>query len=322
MNETQAIAVREQAIPTAALPFERSVEQVLARVEKVRQIMERVMKPGRHYGIIPGTDKPTLLDPGAELLNTTFMLDPQYDVVDKERDGDHLTAIVRCTLYHIPTGLRVASGMGSCSSKETKYAFRNATRQCPTCGKEAIIKGKEEYGGGWLCWKKKEGCGTKYKDGDKQIEEQTVGKVPNENLADQWNTIVKMACKRSLKDAVLNATAASDIFAQDLENETDAPVAAPTRDKEVPQPSQEHGETPPPPAATGASDWRAEFTAATAKFLPHLAPNTYKRLLGEYGYEREEQIPDRETAVKIYKTLELMVDQKTKEKPKHEGLPV
>jgi hypothetical protein len=34
---------------------------------------------------------------------------------------------------------------------------------CPKCGKDAIIKGKEEYGGGYLCFKKKGGCGAKFK---------------------------------------------------------------------------------------------------------------------------------------------------------------
>jgi len=33
---------------------------------------------------------------------------------------------------------------------------------CPACGVAAIIKGKEEYGGGWLCFKKNGGCGTKF----------------------------------------------------------------------------------------------------------------------------------------------------------------
>ena len=34
--------------------------------------------------------------------------------------------------------------------------------ECPKCGAEAIIKGKEEYGGGWLCWKEKGGCNAKF----------------------------------------------------------------------------------------------------------------------------------------------------------------
>jgi hypothetical protein len=33
---------------------------------------------------------------------------------------------------------------------------------CPKCGAAAIIKGKAEYGGGWVCFKKKGGCGAKF----------------------------------------------------------------------------------------------------------------------------------------------------------------
>ncbi len=43
-------------------------------------------------------------------------------------------------------------------------------------------------------------------------------KVENENVADQFNTLLKMAKKRALVDAVLTATAASDVFTQDLED--------------------------------------------------------------------------------------------------------
>lgn len=35
-------------------------------------------------------------------------------------------------------------------------------KTCPKCGKPAIIKGKAEYGGGWLCYKAKGGCGAKF----------------------------------------------------------------------------------------------------------------------------------------------------------------
>lgn len=42
--------------------------------------------------------------------------------------------------------------------------------------------------------------------------------VPNDKLSDQHNTVLKMACKRGLVAATLNATAASDIFTQDIED--------------------------------------------------------------------------------------------------------
>lgn len=205
--ETQPLAMRH----------ELSVEEVLARIHKVHQTMEKAMVQDHHYGVIPGTKKPSLLKPGAELLNVMFRLDPQYQTVDR-LEGDHLTVTSTCTLWHIPTGQRWGSGQGSCSTRESKYAWRDQQRTCPECGKAAIIKGKAEYGGGWLCFKKKEGCGAKYRDGDELIESQATGRIPNPDLPDTWNTVTKMANKRSLVAAVLNVTAASDIFTQDLED--------------------------------------------------------------------------------------------------------
>jgi hypothetical protein len=42
---------------------------------------------------------------------------------------------------------------------------------CPSCGKvDAVIKGKEEYGGGWVCWKRKNGCGHGWQDAPKEKE--------------------------------------------------------------------------------------------------------------------------------------------------------
>jgi len=41
-----------------------------------------------------------------------------------------------------------------------------AMLKCPACGAQAVIKGKAEYGGGWLCWKKRGGCGEKFADTD------------------------------------------------------------------------------------------------------------------------------------------------------------
>lgn len=194
-----------------------SVGDVRSQVNLIQRVMREVMKDGQHYGTIPGTPKPTLYKAGAEKLCLTFRLDPQYDSVERY-EGAHLTVKSKCTLYHITSGQRFGSGEGSCSTRESKYAYRSAAIKCPVCGKESVIKGKEEYGGGWVCFKKKDGCGAKFKDGDATIESQPRGRAPNEDLADQYNTVLKMANKRSLVAAVLNATAASDIFTQDIED--------------------------------------------------------------------------------------------------------
>lgn len=194
-----------------------SAQDVTEQVTLIQQVMQAAMKKNEHYGVIPGTDKPTLLKPGAEKLCLTFRLGPDYDVFETY-DGNHYTVRAKCTLVHTPTQNKMGAGDGLCSTKESKYAYRQAGRKCPQCQKEAIIKGKEEYGGGWLCYNKKGGCGAKFADEAPEIVEQEIGRVANDNLADCYNTILKMACKRALVAAVLNVTAASDIFTQDLDD--------------------------------------------------------------------------------------------------------
>lgn len=215
------------------------VEQLLARVKKIRAVQAEVMQEGLHYGKIPGVDKPTLLKPGAEMLGMTFQLDPQFSI-DERREGDHLECVVTCTLYHIPTSHRVGSGIGSCSTRESKYAYRKGERKCPECGQAAIIKGKEQYGGGWLCWNKpekgKHGCGAKFVDGDKTIENQDAGRVANPDIADQYNTVRKMACKRAHVAAILFACGASELFTQDVE---DMPRNDNAGDDEAPRQGQQ-----------------------------------------------------------------------------------
>ena len=51
------------------------------------------------------------------------------------------------------------------SAPVAKPAGVPAPAPCPVCGKRAIIKGREEYGGGWLCFNKRGGCGAKWPEG-------------------------------------------------------------------------------------------------------------------------------------------------------------
>ena len=284
-------------------PRELTVVAVLDQVQKIQELMARAMIKGEHYGVIPGTQKPTLLKAGAEKLCLLFRLDPQYDVVSSIEESAFISFTIRCTLYHMVTGQRVGSGLGSCSSRESKYAFRNAARVCPSCGRETIIKGKAGFGGGWICWKAKGGCGDKWPEGADAIEGQAQGKIPAENIWDQHNTILKMSSKRALAAAVLNATAASDIFTQDLEDSPEAgdadvieaqtaerstaphqptpPVAqqrpATARPAPTPKPAQSGG-----PHSGGARipDWSTFWREANRKYPPDHARDGVNEKLG------------------------------------------
>jgi hypothetical protein len=62
---------------------------------------------------------------------------------------------------------------GNSLQADNKPIAKSAT--CPTCGKDAIIKGKAEYGGGWLCYKQKGGCGAKFTVDPSEISHQPAG---------------------------------------------------------------------------------------------------------------------------------------------------
>jgi hypothetical protein len=214
-----------QAIEVAPTMDGMSIERVVARFNKIEEIKQRAMVPNIDYGIIPGTNsKPTLMKPGAEKLCVLFELGTREPIIKEIREGDHYTVNASVTLFHIPTGRDIGTGMGSCSTREKKYAYRDAQRKCPACGKEAIIKGKQEFGGGFLCFAKKGGCGVKFSEKDPAITSQSVGQVENPDLPDAWNTVLKIAIKRGLVDGVLRATGSSAYFTQDIEDFDDHPA--------------------------------------------------------------------------------------------------
>lgn len=195
-----------------------------ARLKEFQEFVNEYMKKDEDYGLIPGIDKPSLFQPGADKLSELYGLAPTFPDERTIRNVDwSLTPAlfdyeVTCVLVSKRTGMVVAEGKGSCSSYEAKYRWRDQKKKCPLCQAEAIIKGKEEYGGGWLCWAKREGCGGKFKDGDPAIEAQKTGRIPNEDIADIKNTILKMAQKRAKIAAVLCATRSSGVFTQDVED--------------------------------------------------------------------------------------------------------
>lgn len=201
-----------------------SIESAVERYNAVTEFVSRVLRNEVDYGVIPGTDKRTLLKPGAEKLTTFFGLSTRFQLLERIEDwtGEQhggepfFYYLYRCQLFR--GDVLIAEGDASCNSRETKYRWREAQRLCPACGLSAIIKGREEFGGGWLCFKKKGGCGAKFPDGDQTIESQQTGRVFNPDIADQVNTIQKMSQKRSLVGAVLLAVNASEFFTQDVED--------------------------------------------------------------------------------------------------------
>lgn len=265
---------------TTALTINESVDRYNSLVEFVKTVMKRDVD----FGVIPGTNKPTLLKPGAEKLCSLFNLAVKYSITDKVLNwGDDGSEPLfyfeyKCELFR--GDQPVSEGDGSCNSREKKYRYRNAARICPNCEKDTIIKGRAEYGGGWLCFRKKGGCGEKYEDNDPQIVSQDVGQILNPDIADLVNTIQKMSQKRALIAAVLIAANASEFFTQDIEDMDIIDGQFRTRPTETTEDKQQseqgadiesNGKRPGSKGATVAMDAKTWRTVADsfAKANPH-----------------------------------------------------
>lgn len=192
-----------------------SIAEVVRQRALIKELMSQVLVEGEHYGSIPGTgsEKKVLLKPGAEKINTMFKLAPK---VAKEEIIDlgegHREYRLTVSLTHYPTGMFVGEGVGSCSTMESKYRYRNTAdfdvleQRIPADYKEK----KDHYRRQGFGAKKVEGVWQWVKFGDEH-------KSENPDIADTWNTCYKMAEKRAKVNATLTATGASDFFTQDLE---------------------------------------------------------------------------------------------------------
>ena len=261
-----------------------------SRLQEFRKFVDQYMVPGEDYGQIPGTPKPTLYKPGADKLCELYGLSDSYRIIDRLVDFDRglFDYEIECQLSR--DGMLVATGLGSCSSFEGKYRWRDSKRICPQCNKDTIIKGKEEYGGGWLCFKKTGGCGATFKDGDQSIESQIIGRVENDDIATLKNTILKMAKKRAKVDAALAATRSAGIFTQDIGDPEGAKPKAP-----IQQP-QRKSESQPQPAANGDLISKAQCNRlwaigfASNKNRQSLEKNQIADILATFGYDHADKV--------------------------------
>lgn len=171
-----------------------AVKDIISHVATVQEVMKAVMKENVHFGVIPGTDKPTLLKPGAEVLCMAFRIADKYEIEDLS-EGNTVRYRVTCIGSHQTTGTVLGSGMGEASSGEEKYKWRKAWDDEFDATPENLRRIK------------------KGKYTTKQVRTEP---------ADLANTILKMANKRAKMAMVLNVTAASDCFTQDLEDMDEA----------------------------------------------------------------------------------------------------
>jgi len=183
----------------------RDMEYRLAEMQEqlgvVQRFFQKVMVKGQDYGIIPGTDKPTLLKAGAEKLCELYGFAPVIKDIREEKNNDtgFCRYLVIITLLHKRSGTVAAEGVGEANTKEDKFLYRwiPEWKMPPNIDKSSLQFRVETA-----------------KDG----KQYRFYRIENQSPHSLWNTILKIAKKRALVDATLSATRSSGIFTQDMED--------------------------------------------------------------------------------------------------------
>jgi hypothetical protein len=251
-----------------------TVAEFATRYQEMQHLVKSNLREHVDFGVVPGTDKPTLLKPGAEKLTTFFGLRPTFEIVEKVEDWTGVQHngepffyyLYRCRL--IRRGEIIAEGDGSCNSMESKYRWRWVQESDMPPGDLSRFKKrggriseftfaieKAETGGKYgkpaEYWKQfedaiRDGTATQITRTTASGKElaayeidATVYRVPNEDIASQVNTIQKMAQKRAFIGATLLGVNGSEFFTQDLEDIVDGLIVeAETRPAPAEKPAE------------------------------------------------------------------------------------
>lgn len=280
------IVDEQQPEEMAMVPVKTLHHGVAGLIEIKRQVerlVTEVLKPGIHFGKVPGTNKYSLFKAGSEALFVTLGYAVDHEITDLAEDvGFGSLGEIRYRVVsrarHIASGLVVAEGVGECSSNEEKYRWRAAV-----CAEEwentdpelRRIKYRHKRGGG----------------GYESIQQIAT------NPSDHANTVLKMAKKRADVDCALAATAASDVFTQDVEDlpdyvqdeiakaaESKQPAGRPQPTK--PQPRQSAAkstpQTPPPNSDAPAGEPEAQPTPEAIALCENIPQTAWDDVIGEW----------------------------------------
>ncbi len=199
----EIVPAEYQVQPEAHSPQEMALRlaDMKQRLALVQTFFREVMVKDQDYGIIPGTDKPTLLKPGAEKLCEFYGYAITVKKLDEttDRESGYYRAIATVALVSKRTGEIVAEGVGEANTHEGRYRWRWVPQwKLPAGVDKGGLKAEERW--------------------DKNGKPYFMYRVPNEDPWALWNTVLKMAKKRALIDAVLSATRSSGLFTQDAED--------------------------------------------------------------------------------------------------------
>lgn len=120
-NVAVAVTSNEAGISLIANTDMDKMAAQLQSISNFQMMVEKNLNNGQDFGVIPGTNKPTLLKPGAEKIQMLMGVTSEYEVTTKIEDYERgfFAYTVRCTLSK--GGTKITEGLGSANTKEKRY---------------------------------------------------------------------------------------------------------------------------------------------------------------------------------------------------------
>ncbi|MBA7568677.1 hypothetical protein ES708_10411 [subsurface metagenome] len=153
---------------------DQAISTVKHNIALCGQLVQEVLEKDIDWGRIPGVAEPFLWNSGAAKIMAAFNCYSKYTLLKKTDTPRKISFTFECQLISRNSGAVVATGIGAASTREVKHRYR------------------------WVDHPETEGLSPK---GLKQRRDGRY-RVPNPDIEDLFNTIAKMAAKRSDIDAV------------------------------------------------------------------------------------------------------------------------
>lgn len=174
VQEGKEVAIVESK-PQLVKLTDVAIETITHNIKQAEKLVFNVLEKDIDYGRLPGTPQDSLWDPGASKIHNGFNSYPDYKVLHHVEEDNLISYTIQSLLISRETQMVVGTGIGACSTRETKYKYR-------------WVPDPQNYG-----YSDEEIKTLKLKDGKYRI--------TNPEYGELVNTVAKMAAKRADVDA-------------------------------------------------------------------------------------------------------------------------
>lgn len=181
-----------------------TIADSMQKIATFQAVIQKNLKEDHDYGVIPGTQKPTLFKPGAEKILMLMGITSEYEITEKVQDYENGFFAFTVKAVLSKNGYKITEGLGHANTRESRYMNRWVTeKKIPEGIDKSTLQTREKP--------------SKFKKGEFYTEYL----IDNSDSFTLANTVLKMAKKRAQVDAVLTVASLSEIFTQDMEDLVD-----------------------------------------------------------------------------------------------------